>query len=235
MNSINVMECGAITGASEMLALKNELTAVWETLRSEHPVDVFEAELVKDHLQKRIADAISTIPRIFEKRSVIFAGPDLIGLEAIAHLGLRAEVLVAVDQSLTGSVIERIANNIPPGIKARVTATLPEWPMHPTDSVLIALGLRGGYRFTLVPSWTASVVRRYATVYSGERVLIDPIGHSVNWRRSSLSTENLVSGWVTEMTDSLFTGVVDPIDPTTVAGISPLYRPASPELTKVLP
>lgn len=235
MNSIDVTECGAFTGAIEMLALKNELTAVWETLRSEHPIDVFEAELVKDRLQNRIADAISTIPRIFKKQSVIFAGPDLIGLEAIAHLGLRAQVLIAVDQSLSGSAIDRIANNIPPGMKARVTATVPEWPMHPTDSVLIALGLRGGYRFTLMPSWTASVVRRYAAVYSGERILIDPIGHSVNWRRRSLSNENLVSGWVTEMTDSLFTDVVDPVIHPMVAGTSPLSNTALPELAKVLP
>lgn len=207
MNGIDIRECGALTGVAEMLAMKRQLLPIWDSLCADHPIDICESMLESHRLPERVAEVIFTIPRITEKQYIILAGPDLVGLEAVALLGLKAEVVVAVDRSLDEHAVDRIAKNIPRGVRARVTVGLPERAMRPTDSVLIALGFRGGYRFALVPTWVASVVRRYSAVFAGERVLVDPIGHPVSWRRTGLASSSREEGWVTEMIESLFTDV----------------------------
>lgn len=210
MNGVDIIEIGAVTVAVEMLGRRSDLAPIWDELSEAHPLEPIAESVYGEAVVDRLCRAIAGIDGIEDKEVVILAGPELIALEAFKKLDLGSEILVAVDRGMSDEAIKRIERNVPSGLRVTVLRDVPDRYLGPGDAVFLAVGLQGGYRLALLPSWVASVASSYASVFSGERLLVDPLGHPVRWRRSLRSDDASGPGWVTEFLETRFTGYASP-------------------------
>ena len=200
--SATVSEIGAFTVLDVISSLGDEVGPLLRDLCAQMPLDLYRKAGPVGRLAEALSEAVSAIPTVRSKSTLISAGCEVALLEAIREAELEAEVVVAVESSLPRDSVERIKRNTPFGLSCDVVRvpTLPT-DIQPRHALLVAVGLCAGYRWALLPNGVAAAVRSYSQALPGEIVMLDPIG---------VPSLERFPGWTVVEIDRAFTRVVRP-------------------------
>jgi hypothetical protein len=132
------------------------------------------------HVRHQLRCQILHIPAYKRRRCIIFSGPELVLLEALADIPYDGLVLMALTNGLSASVIERVSRNIPEQLNAEILRA----PVLPPDigvenSVIVVAGLDSGSGNVLVPRSVKRVLGFYRSFYAGDVAFLDAMGEPV--------------------------------------------------------
>lgn len=148
-------------------------------MRRTLPESVAGGGLVR-HVRRQLHNQILRIPSYERKRCIILPGPEFVLLEALADIPFDGRVLMALDDGLSGPVIERVSRNIPERLNAEVLRT-PVLPpdVSVEDSVIVVAGLDCGPGCVLVPHSATRLLGFYRSFYTGDVAFLDAMGERV--------------------------------------------------------
>ncbi|MFC1765954.1 hypothetical protein ACFL6U_28235 [Planctomycetota bacterium] len=132
------------------------------------------------HMRQQLQNQILRIPSYERKRCIIFPGPEVALLEALADIPFDGLVLMTIDNGLSAPMTERISRNIPERLNAEVLRT-PVLPpdISVEDSVIIVAGLDCGSGYVFVPHSARRVLGFYRSFYTGDVAFLDAMGRRI--------------------------------------------------------
>jgi hypothetical protein len=134
-------------------------------------------------IRQVLRSAVTQLPDYQSKTCIVFPGPELVFLEALADLSYTGRVLMVLDGVLDNPTVERIQCNVPKGLDVSVHQ-LPYVPdrLGVTGTVLAVPGFECGSGYALVTKVAVRTLGLCRSFYFGDIAFLDGIGERVYGR-----------------------------------------------------
>ncbi len=141
-----------------------------------------------ERIRQILRTAVTQLPDYQTKTCIVFPGPELVFLEALADLSFPGHVLMVLDGALDGATVERIRRNVPQRLDVSVHQ-LPYVPdsLSVTGTVFAVPGFECGSGYVLVTKTAVRTLGLCRSFYFGDIAFVDGVGERVYGRPA---TEN---------------------------------------------
>ncbi|GAU75615.1 hypothetical protein [Fusibacter sp. 3D3] len=132
----------------------------------------------EDDIQSRISDIVEKLENC-PKQNLLFISPELALIERLAARNSQHHIIIALPCDLEPVVVERIQNNMPPGVNVSFLKE-PFYPDNflPSSSAIIAFGFENNSRAMLLPRFYR-LMERYSS-FMGRKIFIPCSENSVS-------------------------------------------------------